>query len=66
MARAIAGDTQDRFIHPPDRFEFHEYRQMERFIGSLADAAVADQLWRAVKGKGAFRYFKDTLHRRGI
>jgi hypothetical protein len=33
MARAIAGDTQDRFIHPPDRFEFHEYR---KWSGSLA------------------------------
>ena len=39
---------------------------MERFIGSLSDERDADQLWRSIKGKGAFRYFKDTLHRLGI
>jgi hypothetical protein len=32
----------------------------------LSDQETADQLWRAIKGKGAFRYFKDTLHRLGI
>jgi hypothetical protein len=27
---------------------------------------AADQLWRAIKGRGAFRYFKDALRRLGI
>jgi hypothetical protein len=27
---------------------------------------AADQLWRAIKGPGAFRYFKDTIHRLGM
>lgn len=66
IARAIVTDTGERFIDPPDKFEFHEYRQMERFIGSLDNADAAEQLWRAIKGKGAFRYFKDTLHRLGL
>ncbi len=66
IARAMVADTGDRFVAPPDRFEFHEYRHMERFIGSLADETAAEQLWRAIKGKGAFRYFKDTLHRLGL
>ncbi len=65
IARAILADTGDRFIDPPDKFEFHEYRQMERFIGTV-EGAAAEQLWRAIKGKGAFRYFKDTLHRLGL
>ena len=38
----------------------------EQFIQSWPDESVAGQLWRAIKGKGAFRYFKDTLHRLGI
>lgn len=42
------------------------YRHMEEFIGSVADADAADQLGRAIRGKGAFRYFKDTLHRLGL
>jgi Uncharacterised protein family (UPF0158) len=66
IARATVADTGDRFIDPPNKFEFHEYRQMERFIGSLEDQATVEQLWRAIKGKGAFRYFKDTLHRLGL
>ena len=66
IARAMVADTGERFIDPPDKFEFHEYRQMERFIVSLEEATAAEQLWRAIKGKGAFRYFKDTLHRLGL
>lgn len=69
LARAILDDEAKagtRFIAPPDRFEFHGYHQMERFIGTIADADIADQLWRAIKGKGAFRYFRDTLDRLGL
>jgi len=66
IVRAMVADAGERFIAPPNRFEFHEYRHMERFIGSLSDEAAAEQLWRAIKGKGAFRYFKDTLHRLGL
>ena len=63
--RAIeAGDK--RYIALPDKFEFHEYRYMERFIGTIEDATSADQLWRAIKGKGAFRYLKDTAERLGV
>jgi len=39
---------------------------MERFIGTVKDAEAAEQLWRAIKGKGAFRYFKDTASRLGL
>jgi len=65
VARAIsAGDK--RFIALPDKFEFHEYRHMERFIGTVTDAQIAEELWRSIKGKGAFRYFKDTAGRLGL
>ena len=56
LARTILADeaTGQRFIEPPDKFEFHEYRHMERFIGTIADADIADQLWQSIKGKGPF------------
>ena len=61
-ARAIsAGDS--RYVALPTQFDFHEYRYMEKFVGTVADAGKADQLRRAIKGKGAFRHFKDTAHR---
>jgi hypothetical protein len=66
IARAIAEDSGERFVAAPDKFDFHEYRQMERFIGTVEDSAAAEQLWRAIKGNGAFRYFKDTAGRLGL
>ena len=65
-ARAIVNHSGDRFIDPPGKFEFNEYRHMERFLKALPDAEAAEQLWRAIKGQGAFRHFKDTLCRLGI
>ena len=65
-ARAIVNHSGDRFIDPPGKFEFNEYRHMERFIGALPDAKAAEELWRAIKGHGAFHHFKDTLYRLGI
>ncbi len=66
IAKEIVSDDGSRFIPPPDKFEFHEYHVMEEFIHSIDDDKAADQLRRAIKGRGAFRYFKDTLHRLGI
>ncbi len=66
IARAMCEDSGERFIEGPSQSDFDEYRHMEEFIGSLSDAGAADQLWRAIKGKGAFRYFKDTLDRLGL
>jgi hypothetical protein len=66
IARAIAADSGERFVPAPDKFDFHEYHQMERFIGTVGDAGAAEQLWRAIKGNGAFRYFKDTASRLGL
>lgn len=66
LARAIVVNEGTRFIELPDKFDFHEYRQMERFIGTVENESVADELWRAIKGKGAFRCFKDTAARHGV
>jgi hypothetical protein len=66
IARAVAGDAGERFIAAPDKFDFHEYRHLERFIGTVENTRAAEELWRAIKGKGAFRYFKDTARRLGL
>ena len=39
------------------------YRDMERFIGSINDPDVREQLDRTLGGRGAFRRFKDQLAR---
>ena len=66
IARAILSDRTGRFIDAPDPFDFDEYRLMERFIGTLADNSMANRLYHAIQGQGAFRRFKDTLHQLGI
>jgi len=66
IARVIADDTEGRFIAPPNKFDFDEYKHMERFIMSLSDEKAVDQLRNAIKRRKAFRHFKDTLCRLGI
>lgn len=66
IARAVVGDSGERFVAAPNKFDFHEYRHLERFIGTVENAEAAEQLLRAIKGKGAFRYFKDTASRLGL
>ncbi|HXK27960.1 MAG TPA: UPF0158 family protein [Candidatus Binatia bacterium] len=57
--------SQD-FIPLPGKFEIHEWSIMERFARSLTDTAASDELEAAVHGRGAFRRFKDAVHRLGI
>lgn len=61
LQKAIEGDTQEqRFLPLPSPFEIHEYRIMEDFIGhGVADQSAAERLSRAIRGRGAFRRFKD-------
>jgi len=66
IAKAIVADSGERFVDAPSKFDFHEYRLVERFIGTVEDSAAAEQLRRTIKGKGAFRYFKDTASRLGL
>jgi hypothetical protein len=65
-AKAIRDARAGRFIDPPGKFEFNEYRHMQQFIDSLDDSEAAEQLSCSIHGRGAFRYFKDTLYRLGI
>lgn len=66
IARAILDDDCDRFIDAPDRFDFNEYRHMEYFISKLQNQRDVEELQRAIRGKGAFRHFKNTVERLGL
>ena len=64
----IAGEivATDHYLPLPDRFEINEYRTMERFCLSVDDDDMRDDLCNAIRGRGAFRYFKDRMHAYGI
>jgi len=44
------------------RAESHEdYQDMGDFIATIRDERLQDRLWDAIRGRGAFRRFKDVL-----
>ena len=38
-----------------------DYEDMEEFIPTVRDTRLQERLWRAISGRGAFRYFRDVL-----
>ncbi len=66
MARAVAEDTEGRFLALPSKFDIHEYGIMEDFCRSLENEEASEELCDAIQGQGAFRRFKDAIHRLGI
>lgn len=56
----------ERFLDLPDKHEVDEYGMMREFAETWKDERVGNELLRAISGRGAFRYFKDTVHRYGI
>jgi len=64
----IAGEIMetDHYLPLPDRFEIHEYQIMERFCLSVDDEDMRDDLCDAIRGRGAFRRFKDRIQVYGM
>jgi len=56
----------DEYLYLPDSYDVDEYGIMRRFIEMLDDDRHAEQLARAIRGRGAFRYFKNTASDLGI
>lgn len=60
-ADQIEAGYGSRFISIPQADSHEGYRDMEDFIHTVRDERLQNRLWRAIKGRGAFRYFKDVL-----
>ena len=54
------------WIALPSQWDIHDYKIMEEFCYSVEDDDHREQLLRAIRGKGAFRYFRDTADRLGL
>ncbi|MHC4681173.1 MAG: UPF0158 family protein, partial [Planctomycetota bacterium] len=65
IAREIIAETGD-YIELPTEFDLDEYRMMERFCLSVDDPEICDTLSGLIRGSGAFRRFKDSVHHYGI
>jgi hypothetical protein len=59
-------DNWDKYVELPSKYEINEYNIMEEFCLSLNDEQIGDRLLSAIRGKGAFRRFKDSIIRLGL
>jgi Uncharacterised protein family (UPF0158) len=52
-------NNPDQYLELPDKYEINEYRMMENFCYFLEDEHAKELLSSAIRGRGAFRRFKD-------
>ncbi|MDX2075651.1 MAG: UPF0158 family protein [bacterium] len=56
-------DETDRYVELPNQNSSVAYVDMEKFIETVKDKAVRDQLLASINGQGAFRRFKDVVNK---
>mgnify|MGYP006425226669 CR=1 FL=1 len=64
-ARAVEADVEGRFVALPSKFDIHDWEMMKRFALEVGEKE-ADTLHDAIRGRGAFRRFKDAVQRLGL
>ncbi len=64
--RACEVLDSEEWLPLPTSFDIHEWAIMDEFSRAIDDPDLSDELLDAIRGAGAFRCFRDTLHRRGI
>jgi hypothetical protein len=60
-ADAVERGDGTRYLRLPDRDSREGYGVMEAFIETVARPQLQELLWSAIRGRGAFRRFKDVL-----
>jgi hypothetical protein len=66
LAQAKGVLDSEAWIALPGKFEVNEWEIMRDFAQAQTDQETADNLLRAIQGRGAFRYFKDMVDRYGL
>ena len=54
-------ENSDNYILLPTQYDINEYSIMEDFIDEIDNNEIKSELYDAIRGKGAFRRFKDTV-----
>ena len=65
LATAIE-DMPERILRFPTKYDIHQYRIMEDFIDQLSPGKAQEELAYAIRGKGAFRRFKQSVRFHGL
>jgi len=58
--------NENDYLSLPSQYEVNEYQIMEDFVSNLKDERMANQLLECLRGKGAFRRFKDNVILLGV
>jgi len=58
--------ASERWLGLPTRFDINEWAIMDEFARADEDPELSDELLTAIHGRGAFRAFKDAVHRRDV
>ncbi len=58
--------SENRFYRLPTKFDIHEYGIMRDFVDDLPAGALQNQLASAIRGRGAFRRFRNILSHYGM
>lgn len=66
LVEQILEDEEGRFVRLPTPEEVDEYSIMKDFCLSLEDQKLRETLLSAIRGRGAFRRFKDAVIRYGL
>ena len=61
LAMEVLLDEDGRYVRIPERKSSEAYKVMADFIETVNDSILKKELANALKGKGAFRSFKDVL-----
>jgi hypothetical protein len=56
----------DDYLPLPSKFDIHEYHIMEEFCLSIEDDEISEDLTDKIRGRGAFRRFKEAIRTYGI
>lgn len=59
-------ESLGEYIVLPGQYEVDEYSMMEEFIDNLPEGRKQDELYDAIRGRGAFRRFKDEVYELGL
>ena len=60
-ADAVEGGLGTRFLRVPEADSRAGYGEMQAFIETISSPRLQERLWAAIRGRGAFRRFKDVL-----
>lgn len=55
-------ENEDKYLRLPSKYDINEYQLMKEFIRDFPPGKVQNRLERVIRGKGAFRNFKDAIY----